>query len=241
MLKKFIYYNRRISTIFLDFLNESVGHIDNCEDFFYRQFKAEELADYRVLEIGGTQRPLFSKDKMRHYAGLDIDNKFDWKEIYHKYYNQSCTSKVDEKFDFIFSKYLLEHVDDNTKTFDNVIDSLTINGKSIHLFPLGFHPYSLLTRIVSNSAQKKLIKILRPDAITITGYPAYFNLCNSIALKRYFRKRKDVKYTINYFFGADDYFAFFFPFFLIIVFLNRLFKLFRLNIFASNAVLIITR
>jgi len=49
----------------------------------------------------------------------------------------------------------------------------------------------------------------------------------------------------NYMFGkinnCEDYFGFFFPFGIIVHILNRIFHLFRLNIFASNAVLVISK
>jgi len=241
MLSKFISYNRSLSNKLLLFLNKHLGAIDNSEIYFYSQFNSVDITHSKILEIGGTQRPLFKKNEMLYYAGLDIDNNFDWMKIYHAYYNHSCTEKVEEKFDFIFSKYLLEHVDDNQKTFDNIIYSLHEQGKAIQIFPLGFHPYSILTRLVSNSVKKNLIKLLRPETVSVSGYPTYFNLCNSISLKRYFSRRTDIKYSIKYFFGADDYFGFFFPLFFLSVIFNRLCKLFNLNIFASNAVLVITK
>jgi len=85
-----------------------------------------------------------------------------------------------------------------------------------------------------------LIPILRPESKDITGYPAYYNLCNSFALEK-FAKKSNFNYKIKYFFGAEDYFGFFFPFGIIVHILNRIFHLFRLNIFASNAVLVISK
>jgi len=85
-----------------------------------------------------------------------------------------------------------------------------------------------------------LIPIIKPGSERITGYPAYYNLCNSFALEK-FVKSSNLNVEIKYFFGAEDYFGFFFPFGIIIHILNRIFHLFRLNIFASNAVLVISK
>jgi hypothetical protein len=143
--------------------------------------------------------------------------------------------------DFIFSIFLLEHVPDNNKTFQNIINSLGPSGDSIHLFPLGFHPFSLLTKIVTNSFQKKLISLIRKNTIGITGYPTYYSLCSSFELKTYFSKHTEIEYKVKYLYGAEDYFGFFFPFGIGIHIFNRICNMFNLHIFASNAILTIHR
>ena len=241
MIKNFVKINRDISTWVLVQVKKLLGEIDNSENIFIEEINSIDLLSSRVLEIGGSQRPLFNKSDILFYVGLDVDSKFDWAKYYHSYFNQSCTEPINNKFDFIFSKYLLEHVNDNEKSFQNIINSLKSSGKSIHIFPLGFHPYSLLTRVVGNSLQRKLIRLLRPHSQTVGGYPVYFNLCNSVFLERFFRKQTDVVYKIKYFYGAEDYFAFFFPFFLLTMVFNRVCYLLNLKIFASNAVLTIIK
>ncbi|MDA8581782.1 class I SAM-dependent methyltransferase, partial [Schleiferiaceae bacterium] len=171
----------------------------------------------------------------------DIDETFKSEDVYHKYFIQSCEVFNDSiKADLIVSKYLLEHVPDNSKTFKNIEGWLNQNGQSVNLFPLGFHPFSIANRIVGNKMARFLIPILRPGSEGVTGYPAYYNLCNSFALEKLASKSKS-NYKIKYFFGAEDYFGFFFPFGILVHVLNRIFHLFRLNIFASNAVLVISK
>ncbi|MBT4709059.1 MAG: methyltransferase domain-containing protein [Flavobacteriaceae bacterium] len=237
---KFIYYNRKLTSLFVDLFNSMFGDIDNCEEVFYSYLNIE-FKSKTILELGGTNRPLFSKSKVNNYIGIDIDATFISKDVYHKYFIQSCeVFNASIKADLIVSKYLIEHVPNNSKTFKNIERWLNPNGLSVNLFPLGFHPFSILNRLIGNRMTRFLIPILRPGSEGITGYPAYYNLCNSFDLEK-FAKKSNFNYKIKYFFGAEDYFGFFFPFGIIVHILNRIFHLFRLNIFASNAVLIISK
>lgn len=240
MFEGFVKWNTSVSKRMIKFLEDKIGSIDQSEKFFYSQFN-KEYKDSVVLEIGGTSRPIFNKSLIGHYVGLDIDSKFDFKEKYHEYFVQSCEEYNDKiKADLIFSKYLLEHVPNNYLTFQNIESWLNKGGKSIHIFPLGYHPFSIANKLVGNSLAKKLISYLRPGTETITGYPAFYHLCNSKDLSKLATKSK-LKYEVKYFFGAEEYFAFFFPLSLLMHLFNRFCHFFRLNIFASNAVLIISK
>lgn len=136
---------------------------------------------------------------------------------------------------------MLEHVDDNKKTFQNTLDCLNPGGSSIHLFPLGYHPYSLITKVIGNKTQKLIIKLVRPEVQDITGYPVYYDLCNSISLESYLKTLNGISYEVKYYYGASEYFFSFYPAYLIIELFNRVCHLLKINIFASNAVVIITQ
>lgn len=119
--------------------------------------------------------------------------------------------------------------------------NLKPGGVSVHLFPLGSNPSSILTRMVGNKLQKKLISIIKPNSVAVTGYPVYFDKCDSVSLKRFFKENCAIKYRVKYFYGASEYFYFFFPFYLLIEASNRISHLCGLSIFASNAVILIHR
>lgn len=240
MLKKIIQINRNITQVFVDYFNKFFGSISDWEIYFYNQFNSS-YQDSTVLEIGGTSRPIFQKEHIGEYIGLDIDENFNYKDKYHKYFVQSCEDWNESiSADLIFSKYLLEHVPNNYRTFENIEKWLSPGGISAHVFPLGYHPFSLSNRLVGNRIAKWLIPILRPGTEAITGYPAYYHLCNSFALSKLKRESK-FKYEVKYFYGAEDYFGFFFPFAVLLHLFNRVCHLFSLHIFASNAVLIIKK
>ena len=240
MIKSFIHYNRKLTSLFVGFFNDMFGHIDNCEEVFYSYLNTE-IKSKTIVELGGTNRPLFSKSTISNYIGMDIDETFNGDEVYHQYVIQSCEDFNDNiKADLIVSKYLLEHVPNNVKTLKNIESWLNQKGLSVHVFPLGFHPFSIANRLLGNRWARLLIPIIRPGSESVTGYPAYYHMCNSFALKEYGKKSK-CNYEIKYFFGCEDYFGFFLPLGIVVHILNRICHLFRLNIFASNAVLIISK
>lgn len=240
MIRSFVKLNRKFSDRTIKYFDSVFGTISDSERFFYSNFQ-QSYTNATVLEIGGTGRPIFKKEDIGHYIGLDIDTSFDFEEKYHQYYGQSCEEMNNQlKADMIFSKYLLEHVPNNFKTFENIEQWLNPGGKSVHIFPLGYHPFSLANKLAGNKIAKSLIPILRPGTEAITGYPAFYHLCNSKDLSKIASKSK-LKYEVKYFFGAEDYFGFFFPLSISVHFFNRFCAFFKLNFFASNAVLVIKK
>ncbi len=236
MIRKFVQINRKIGEKYLELSRKLFGRIDNCEDYFNEEMGKLDKHDKTIIELGGTWRPLFGKNNGFHYVGIDIDKDFKWHELYDQYYCNSVEDSLSVKGDIIVSKYLIEHVADNRKTFDNIGNWLNPGGSSIHLFPLKNHPFSIVNRIVGNGAARKLIPLLRPGTEAITGYPAFYNMCSSNELKKYLSE-KGFKYKMTFYFGAEDYFGFFFPFVIIVHFFNWVSRIFKLNFFASNVVL----
>jgi hypothetical protein len=234
----FIQFNRRITALLVKRLSTFFEPIDDYELFFKNIITSQRFR--RVVEIGGASRPLFDKCELDSYTGVDIDSSFCWSKIYTHYYNQSCEERLPDhvKGDLVVSKYVLEHVFDNKKTFLNLKRLTAQGGVSVHLLPLGFHPFSLANRLIGNHVARKLIPILRPGTETITGYPAFYHLCNCVQLERSLREL-DLKFKVKYFYGAEDYFGFFAPLGISIHIFNRVCSLLRLKIFASNAVLVI--
>jgi hypothetical protein len=240
-LSLLIRLNKNLSIATSHFFTKLLGPSNKCELDYYKYLNQLDISSQTVMELGGTQRPIFNKSEVKQYIGLDIDEDFIWENHYHVYLNQSCTDPINIKADIIISKYLLEHVDDNKKTFQNIVDCLNNSGSSIHVFPLGFHPYSLITKLIGNRIQKLLIKLLRPEAEEITGYPVYYNLCNSVSLENYLKKLEGITFEVKYYYGASEYFFSFYPAYLFIEIFNRVFHMLKIKIFASNSVVIIKK
>jgi hypothetical protein len=238
MYKAIIIYNRFISKKLVSWLSSVFGSIDAAEDSFYLNVRSRKYSC--VIEIGGADRPLFSIKELEHYVGIDVDNSFKWQNVYSEYYCQSCENMFVPKVkaDLVVSKYVLEHIRDNVLVFANIKLWLAPGGVSVHLLPLGYHPFSLLNKLFGNRIAKVLIPVFRPGTEVLTGYKAYYNQCNSIQLEKELSKL-GLRYNIEYFFGAEDYFGFFFPLALIVHFFNRLAAFFGFNILASNAVVVI--
>lgn len=237
IINQFVSVNRRITNFFILFCSNCLGELPNPEKSFYKVLSENKWR--HVIEVGGANRPLFSVVDLERYIGIDIDQDFDWNNVYSEYYPQSCENSLPEhvKGDLVVSKYLLEHVRDNKKAFNNILRMIDGGGISVHLFPLGYHPFSVANRLIGNKLAKRLIPILRPGSETLTGYPAYYHLCNSWQLENLLGRLK-VKYHIYYYFGAEDYFAFFAPIGCCVHLLNRFASACKINILASNAVLV---
>lgn len=237
MLKKVILFiikiNKRIS-------RPLVQSEFNIDSYFNDRIVNLSKSSKKIIEVGGVSRPILRLSDNYKYFGIDIDNNFNSEEFYDEFFCQSIELELPVNGDLIFSKYLMEHVENVKISYLNQEKSLLKGGKSIHLYPLGYHPFSILNKIFSNNFTKKLIGYIRPESAGITGYPAFYSLGNYYNLEK-FLKSKRIKAKFKYHYGAVDYFSFFFPFALIIFMFNMFCKTFNLKIFASNVVVEISK
>ena len=195
----------------------------------------------QILELGGVSRPVLQKSDNYRYIGIDIDDNFNHEQFYDFFYCQSVECEIPVMADLIFSKYLMEHVKDVEMSYINQISALMDNGKIVHLYPLGYHPFSLLNRLIGNKMARFIIPIIRPGVQGITGYPAYYSLGSAYSLENFLKQREGVKVECKYYYGAVDYFSFFFPFALLISVFNFFVRTFSIKLFASNVIVVITK
>ena len=115
---------------------------------------------------------------------------------------------------------------------------LNSGGAMVHYIPNKHHFYSLCLRLVGPKIQKLLIKYLRPEAITKTGYPAFFDHCSPNQMKSLcnFFGFKNIKIIPYY--KATDYFAFFIPAYLFVSIFENLFEYFDMSYFASGFIIL---
>tara|TARA_B110000305_G_scaffold87237_1_gene98347 strand:+ start:53 stop:811 length:759 start_codon:yes stop_codon:yes gene_type:complete len=187
--------------------------IDSCDD---------EKRRPSVLEVGGIDRPFLEKGAGFDYVGMDIEHRPKCDEVYDRFFVQSIEEPLSGKYDLIISRMVLEHVPDNEKTWSVMYEALKPGGKAIHIFPSGLHPYSLATRLVGNKLQRKLIRLYRPNAVEVTGYPAFYNRCSPRALRKTLERMAYGSIEIRTNYSAAEYFNFFLPAFLIVASFNLL-------------------
>lgn len=238
VLRKFIEWNRRVCyamvrrfTGFFHKLTYQQVLMDRIE----RTIEAEKPT--RVLEAGGIDRPLLSKGRGFTYVGMDIDEKPTCHQIYDRFLVQSVESPIDGKFDMIVSITLLEHVPDNRSAVRSMYDALEPGGVMHHYIPGKGHPYALILRLVGPEWQKRLIAVTRPKAKDVTGYPTFFDHCTARGMTRLFRETgfEDIDIDVHY--GANDYFSFFVPAFVLITAFENLCRRLGLSYFASGYVI----
>ena len=190
-----------------------------------------------IIEVGGIDRPLLKKSLNYCYIGVDIEEKDSCYKIYDKFYVQSIEQGLAEKSDLIISITLLEHVRDNKSSLGVMYSSLRNGGGMLHYIPSKFHFYSIILRIVGPKLQKKIIKYLRPHAIDVTGYPAFFDYCSPQGMRRLCESAGFNSIEIIPYYRANDYFAFFIPLFILVSLFENLFERFGIQIFASGFIL----
>ena len=213
----------------------------NIDKYFEDLINQTSKHSETILELGGVSRPVLQKNKSYRYVGIDIDDKFVHDNFYDKFYCRSVEVELPEKADLIFSKYLMEHVKDVKTSYENQLSALNPSGRMIHLYPLGYHPFSLLNKLIGNKIARKIIPIIRKGSEGVTGYPAFYSLGNAYSLERFFNNQKGIRVDFKYHYGAVDYFTFFFPLALVVSMFNHIAKILGVKIFASNVLLIITK
>lgn len=115
-------------------------------------------------------------------------------------------------------------------------------GKIVHIYPLGYHPYSIFTKIADKfNLTKRLIRILRPEAYLVSGYKTYFDLGSVYELENFLKNHSSVAhYSLKFAYSGSDYFAAFAPLGIGIELFNRFCEIFKLKFFASNVIVDIT-
>jgi len=193
----------------------------------------------RVLECGGVDRPILTgQGRPAIYDGLDVDERVLTCPVYDSAHCQSVVDKIEGKYDVIFSKYLLEHVDDVPGAFKSMAGSLAPGGVMLHLVPGGMHPYSIVTRLIGNRLQRLLIRLIRPNRAATTGYPVFFDKCTYGGLLNSVRKAgldAEVTYVA---YGASKYFDFFVPAFIMVKCFNSIARLTSFRLVASGLVIV---
>lgn len=213
----------------------------NIDNHFEDLINQASNSSNTILELGGVSRPVLLKNESYRYVGIDIDDEFIYDNYYNEFYCQSVEDPLPEKGDLIFSKYLMEHVKDVKTSYKNQLLALNHGGRMIHLYPLGYHPFSLLNKLVGNKLARKIIPLIRKGSEGVTGYPAFYSLGNAYSLERFFKNQKGIKVEFIYHYGAVDYFSFFFPLALLISLFNHTAKILKAKLFASNVLIVIRK
>jgi len=169
-----------------------------------------------VLEVGGIDRPLLKRSERIEYDGLDIEYKDRCRDLYDHFIVQSIEEAIPGTYDLILSIALLEHVSDNTLSIGQMHKALRTGGRIVHYTPSKYHPYSLILRLAGPKIQKRLIRILRPWAAQVTGYPAFFDKCSPREMKKILSALGFREIRVIPFFRANDYFRFFVPAYILV-------------------------
>jgi hypothetical protein len=190
-----------------------------------------------ILEVGGIDRPLLDKSKVYSYDGLDIESRDDCDAAYDNFRVQSVEDPIDGRYDMVISTTLLEHVPNNENSIQAIFDCLNSRAWTHHYIPSKWHPYSLGLRIIGPKLQRRLIPLLRPGTEHVTGYPAFFDHCSVVSMRKLFHKVGFVNINVKPYYRANDYFAWFVPAYLLVTLFEWACSRWEWNIFASGFVI----
>ena len=238
-LKLFVSYNRKfcrlLENAFPNFFGSPRDYQQDLLDLISKIICEKNKLD--ILEVGGVDRPMLSRSENYNYVGMDIEDKPSCYECYDKFIVQSIEDKVLNKFDLIISTTLLEHVPNNQRSIQSMYDGLNSGGSMLHYIPSKYHFYSLCLRLVGPKIQKVLIEYLRPEAIAVTGYPAFFDHCSPNQMKNLLHDCGFNNIEVIPYYKATDYFAFFIPAYCFVSLFENFFEYFGIIYFASGFII----
>lgn len=201
----------------------------------------ERLQPRYVAELGGANRPLLARGVSYTFIGVDIDDRPECRASYDQFLVMNVENPLPTPVDMIISTTLLEHVQDNNRAIGSLARSLHPGGRMHHYIPSKWHPYSILLRFVGAAWQKRLIRLLRPEAAGTTGYPAFFDHCSPGQMLKLFRQHGFTDVEIVPFYGAAGYFDFFLPAFLLVRLHERVCTFLEVRALSSGFVISATK
>ena len=140
-----------------------------------------------VCEIGGGRSPLLSLDEVRalklDYTILDI-SAHELRRAPDGYtkvvgdIGALDAGSIADRYDFMFSRMVAEHVRDGVAMHRNVFSLLRPDGAAFHLFPTLFAPAFVLNRLLPEQAARRLVVALWPNrASEIPKFPVRYSKC----------------------------------------------------------------
>jgi 2-polyprenyl-3-methyl-5-hydroxy-6-metoxy-1,4-benzoquinol methylase len=178
----------------------------------------KDLNIKEICEVGGGAKPALSVDFIKSnnlkYTVLDISDT----ELA-KAPNDYCKVKADiaspslslnEKYDFIFSHMLAEHVKDGETFYKNISNLLRPNGLSFHVFPTLYSLPFIVNFILPESISRSILERLtlyrkNPKS---GKFPAHYSWCRGPSraqIERFKKVGLSVEEFIG-FFGTPCYF-----------------------------------
>ena len=238
ILRKFIATNRWI----ISRLNKKFSFLKSNENYseklelIIKKF-IFEFNPHTIIEFGGIDRPILTKNSHYCYIGVDIEEKENCYSIYDQFLVKSIEDNFSEEADLAISTTLLEHVKNNKRAVSTLYNVLNNGGFTAHYVPSKFHFYSIILRLAGPKLQKFLIKYLRPHALDVTGYPVFFDHCSCKKMQSLFKQAGFSDINLIPYYHATDYFSFFFPLYYFVLFFEKCAKFLNLKVFASGFII----
>ena len=118
---------------------------------------------------------------------------------------------INERYDFIFSRMLAEHVADGMLFHSNVFALLALGGRAFHFFPTMWAPPFVLNRFLPERLAASLLHLLqrgREKTGRHAKFPAYYSWCRG-PVPSQLARLESLGYSVESyigFFGHRDYY-----------------------------------
>lgn len=193
-----------------------------------------------VLEVGCNLRPILSRSKRYLLHGVDPDPDIqvcDSEGVFDKFFHNRFED-IDDSYrcDLIIMDMVLEHMENADLNLIKAYNMLNPGGIIISNQPSNLHPFSLLNQILPQKLKCSILATLRPWSKPgkITGWPAYYKLCNPLAIERFFETRGWEIEVLRCEYNAADYFSWCIPLFLGVFWYEKLISLMRFRFLCSH-------
>ncbi len=176
----------------------------------------ERLGALDVCDIGGGRNPLLSVQRADElglrYTVLDISQ--DELNLAPSGFDRVCADIAGERldahneFDFMFSKFVAEHVESGKRFHRNVFQALKPGGVALHYFPTLYNIPFLVNRIVPERLGSQILDVVLPrDRSREEKFPARYSWTRGPTDRQLDRLRalgfEVIEYTAG--FGHDYY------------------------------------
>lgn len=172
----------------------------------------------RVCDVGGGAKPILELAAIARlgleYTVLDISAEELAKapDGYHKIEGDVCQPGlgIDERFDLVFSRMLLEHATDPATLHENVRRMLSPGGYAVHFFPTLWAPAFVVNRFLPERLGERILLFLathRAPEGRGAKFPAYYRWCRGPTRRQLSRFARAGYVVEEYrgFFGTDSY------------------------------------
>jgi SAM-dependent methyltransferase len=139
-----------------------------------------------VCELGGGRRPFLSRERITELNLDYVVNDIDASELSRAPYElaKACfdlsaitlPAEFHERFDFVFSHMLMEHVSDGRMAYRNIFRMLRDKGVFFNLHPVLYSPAMVLNWIMPEKITEPFLRLLQPHRGS-RKFPAHYSYC----------------------------------------------------------------
>lgn len=224
VLRQYLDWNSRISRWQRSMAARVIPHLanDGARVFHERVLQSLLSPGLRVLDVGGGKHPgisLQTKQELGlHIVGLDISDT-ELVQAPAEAYNDIvvgdvATVNIPGQYDLIFSRSVMEHVQDPASAIKNLSRVLAPGGTMAHFMPCRNAPFAVINRCLGNQAARRLLFTVYPHKRKDSGFQAFYDRCTPSELSRVVHDSNlEVVNVIPYY--RSDYASFFAPFYAI--------------------------